>query len=170
MDQDGYGYRADDRGIERLLQDSRTLSPAGIERAAWGWDRHEDPKLMEQYHQAEKTALRAIEQADRGPQWEELRRKILDLTEGRTSLVSWKAEHGDVGHKAERAALGAALALVSQDKLDHPHFVTLVRPMAEALPWLLPEVAPEPRRPDRGPVPRGAEPRGPEPRRPERGR
>ena len=33
MDQDGYGYRADDRGIERLLQDSRTLSPAGIERA-----------------------------------------------------------------------------------------------------------------------------------------
>jgi hypothetical protein len=59
--------------------------------------------------------------------------------------VSWKAEHGELGHKAERAALGAALALLARDQLDHPHFVTLVRPMAEGLPWLLPESAPKAR-------------------------
>jgi len=75
-----------------------------------------------------------------------VRRSILDLTEGRSSLVSWKIEHGDPGHKAEQAALGAALALVGGEKLPHQEFVSLVRPMAEALPWLLPEVAPEPRR------------------------
>lgn len=146
MDQEGYGYRPDERGVDRLLQDSRTLSPAGIERAAWGWDRHEDPRAMERFRQAEKAALKAIEHADRGPAWEEARRKILDLTEGRSSLVSWKAEHGDVGHRAERAALGAALGLMARDRIDHHDFVSLVRPMAEALPWLLPEVAPEPRR------------------------
>lgn len=144
-DIEGYGYRPEDRGVERLLVDFRTLSPAGIERAAWGWDRHEDPRALEQFRAAEKAALGAVEKANLGPAWEELRRTILDLTEGRSSLVSWKAEHGDVGHKAERAALGAALALVVREQLQHHDFATLVRPMAEALPWLLPEVAPEPR-------------------------
>jgi hypothetical protein len=144
-DIEGYGYRPEDRGVERLLVDFRTLSPAGIERAAWGWDRHEDPRALEQFRGAEKVALRAVEQANLGPAWEELRRTILDLTEGRSSLVSWKAEHGEVGHKAERAAMGAGLALLARDHLQHHDFATLVRPMAEALPWLLPEVAPEPR-------------------------
>ncbi len=144
-DVEGYGYRAEERGVERLLVDLRTLSPAGIERAAWGWDRHEDPQAMERFRDSEKAALRAIERSDLGPAWEKLRQSILDLTEGRSSLVSWKAEHGEVGHKAERAALGAALALVSGDRFEHHHFATLVRPMAEALPWLLPEAAPEPR-------------------------
>ena len=32
------------------------------------------------------------------------------------------------------------------DRLNHEQYVTLVRPMAEALPWLLPEAPPEPRR------------------------
>ncbi len=144
-DLEGYGYRADDRGVERLLADFRTLSPVGIERAAWGWDRHQDPEAMQRFHGAEKVALGAIEAADLGPAWEELRRAILDLTEGRSSLVSWKVEHGAVGHKAERAALGAALALVARERLQPHDFATLVRPMAEALPWLLPEKAPEPR-------------------------
>ena len=71
---------------------------------------------------------------------------MLDLTEGRTSLVSWKSEHGDVGHKAERALLGAALAILGRDRLTHEQYTTLAWPMAEALPWLLPEAAPEPRR------------------------
>lgn len=141
-DREGYGYRPEDRGVERLLGDFRTLSPAGIERAAWGWDRHEDPQALQRFRDAEKAALRTVERADLGPAWEELRRSILDLTEGRSSLISWKAEHGEVGHKAERAALGAALALVAAGGLDHGDFVILVRPMAEALPWLLPEVPP----------------------------
>jgi hypothetical protein len=146
IDREGYGYRPDERGIDRLLDDLRTLSPAGIDRAAWGWDSHEGGHSVERFRQAEKAALRVIEQANRGQSWEQIRRSILDLTEGRSSLVSWKVEHGDPGHKAEQGALGAALALVAGEKLAHQEFVSLVRPLAEALPWLLPEAPPEPRR------------------------
>lgn len=146
MDSDGYGYRATERGVDRLIADLRTLSPAGIERAAWGWDRHEDPAAMQRFREAEKVALHALEKADQGQRWEQARRSILDLTEGRASAVSWKVEHGDKGHKAEHAALGAAMALLVQDGIDHQHFATLVRPMAEAIPWLLPEAPPEARR------------------------
>ncbi len=145
-DAEGYGYQPDEQGLDRLARDARVLSPAGIERAAWGWDRHEDPAAMQRFHDAERVALRVIEQTDRGPAWEEARRRFLDLTEGRTSLVSWKAEHGNVVHKAERALLGGALGVLTRDKLDKPTYVTLVRPMAEALPWLLPDAPPEPRR------------------------
>ena len=147
MDRDGYGYKATDNGIERLLADARTLSPSGIERAAWGWDRHEDPITLQRFRAAEKVAIHALEEADRGQRWEESRRAILELTEGRSSAVSWKVEHGDKGHKAEHAVLGAGLGLLAQDRIDHAHFSTLVRPMAEALPWLLPEAPPGPRRP-----------------------
>jgi hypothetical protein len=145
-DAEGYGYRQGEDALERLVSDARTLSPAGIERASWGWDRHEDPAAMQRFHDAERAALRILEQTDRGPAWEDARRRLLDLTEGRTSLVSWKAEHGDIGHKAERALLGGALGILTRDKLSHDQYVTLVRPMAEALPWLLPEAPPEARR------------------------
>ncbi|HEX9095330.1 MAG TPA: hypothetical protein VF990_04430 [Candidatus Dormibacteraeota bacterium] len=143
---DAEGYGAKEQGLDRLLTDARVLSPAGIERVAWGWDRHEDPRIMERFHEAERAALRALEKNNLGPQWDDARKRILDLTEGRTSLEDWKAEHGDVGHKAERALLAAALAIQAREKIDHPHYVTLVRPMSEALPWLLPELPPEPRR------------------------
>jgi len=145
-DAEGYGYRGDEQGLDRLLSDARTLSPAGIERAAWGWDRHEDPRIMERFHQAERAALHALEKNNRMQQWDDARKRILDLTEARTSLEDWKAEHGDVGHKGERALLAAALAILARDKIDHSQYVTLVRPMSEALPWLLPELVPEPRR------------------------
>jgi hypothetical protein len=146
VDPEGYGYKCGEEGIDRLLTDARVLSPAGIERAAWGWDRHEDPAAMQRFRDAERLALRALEESDRGPIWEEARRRILDLTEGRASLVSWKTEHGEIGHKAERAMLGAALAALTRERLSHEQYVSLVRPMAEALPWLLPEAPPEPRR------------------------
>ena len=143
---DAEGYGAKDQGLDRLIADARVLSPAGIERVAWGWDRHEDPRIMERFHEAERAALRVLEKNNRGPQWDEARKRILDLTEGRSSLEDWKAEHGDVGHKGERAVLAAALAILARDKLDREHYATLVRPMSEALPWLLPELPPEPRR------------------------
>jgi len=143
---DAEGYGAKDQGFDRLIGDARVLSPAGIERVAWGWDRHEDPRIMERFHEAERAALRVLEKNNRGPQWDEARKRILDLTEGRSSLEDWKAEHGDVGHKGERALLAAALAILARDKLDREHYATLVRPMSEALPWLLPELPPEPRR------------------------
>ena len=145
-DAEGYGYRGDEQGLDRLLSDARTLSPAGIERAAWGWDRHEDPRIMQRFHEAERAALHALEKNNRMQQWDDARKRILDLTEGRTSLEDWKAEHGDIGHKGERALLAAALAIVAREKVDHAQYVTLVRPMSEALPWLLPELVPEPRR------------------------
>lgn len=143
---DAEGYGTNDQGLDRLIADARVLSPAGIERAAWGWDRHEDPRLMERFHQAERTALRALEKGDRGQRWDGARTRLLDLTEGRGSLEDWKAEHGEVGHKAERALLAAALAILARDLIDHDAYVTLVRPLSEALPWLLPELPPEPRR------------------------
>jgi len=143
---DAEGYGAKDQGLDRLIADARVLSPAGIERVAWGWDHHEDPRLMQRFHEAERAALRALEKGNRGQLWDDARKRILDLTEGRTSLEDWKAEHGDVGHKGERALLAAALGILARDQLDHEQYVTLVRPMSEALPWLLPEVPPEPRR------------------------
>ena len=136
MDSDGYGYTPEDHGTARLLHDMRTLSPAAIERIARGWEVRALPHL-DGYHAAETAALRAIEGAHLSTEWEALQRQILDLTEGRTSLVSWKIEHGQNGHHAESAALGAALALHAMGHLDSAHAQTLIRPMAEALPWLL---------------------------------
>ena len=37
MDRDGYGVREGQTSVDRLLEDCRTLSPAGIERVAHGW-------------------------------------------------------------------------------------------------------------------------------------
>lgn len=136
MDSDGYGYAPDDRGTGRLLDDMRTLSPSAIERIAHGWEAHALPHL-ERYHKAETKALEVIEREHRTSDWEALQRQILDLTEGRSSLVSWKVEHGAKGHHAEAAALGAALALHAEGSLDAADVTTLARPMAEALPWLL---------------------------------
>jgi hypothetical protein len=130
--------------VQRLESDLRTFSPAGIERVAWGWRRHEGH--TEAFHTAERAALHAIEQADRGPEWEHLRRTLRGLMEGTGSLLSWKAEHGHESHTAERAVYGAALALLAGDRLPHEQYVALVRPLAEALPWLLPEAPPTPRR------------------------
>jgi hypothetical protein len=138
-----YRREINDAALERLVSDLRTLSPAGIERVAWGWDRHEKHGL-EEYRAAEKAALGVIEDGRLGPDWDAFRRSLFQMTEGRRALVSWKVEHGDTGHKAERAAFGAALGLFTQGRLKHDQYTALVRPMAEALPWLLPEVPPQP--------------------------
>jgi hypothetical protein len=136
-DSDGYGYDSGDRGVKRLLEDMRTLSPAGIARIAAGWDAHVGGggASHDRFHQAERVALRAVEAADMGTAWEDLRRQILELTEGRGAMNDWKAEHGDVGHKAEAATLAAALALTAPE-LPNGEYGELVAAMAEALPWL----------------------------------
>ena len=139
------GAHPDKAALDRLVSDLRVLDADGIERAAWAWDRHEGRGLAE-YHAAERAALAAIEAADVGSLWEDLRRTLFGLTESQGALVHWKAKHGDLGHKAERAAFGAALGLFARDGLPHPQFVALVRPMAEVLPWLLPETPPLPLR------------------------
>jgi len=129
---------------ERFLTELGTFSAAGVERAAWGWDQHGAGKL-DSFHEAERAAVRAIEKADRGPAWEEFRRSIFDMTEGRKALVAWQYEHGETGHKAERAAYGAALALFARGHISGDQFGILARAMDEALPWLLPKEPPHER-------------------------
>lgn len=138
VDAEGYGFPQDDRTLARLMDDVRVMGPAGVERAAGGWDRYARLNL-DGFHAAEREATHAIERNDRGAAWDAFRSSLFGLTESGEALVSWKAEHGETGHKAEDAAFAAALALVAGETIDKSHYATLVRPMAEALPWLLPE-------------------------------
>lgn len=142
VDAEGYGFPDHQRTLNRLMDDIRVLSPAGVERAAQGWDRHARLGGMQAMEDAEKAAVHAIEQADRGPAWDEVRRSLFGLTESGAALVSWKAEHGDIGHKAENAAFMAALGLVAGNLISKEQQRTLLRPLSEALPWLLPDEQP----------------------------
>ncbi len=139
LDAEGYGFPEHQKTLSRLIDDIRVLSPAGVERAAQGWDRHARLQGLDQMHKAEKAALHAIEQSGRGDAWDEARRNLFGLTESGNSLVSWKAEHGETGHKAEGAAFMAALGLVAGSLIGKEQQATLLRPMGEALPWLVPE-------------------------------
>jgi hypothetical protein len=142
LDADGYGFPEHQRTLARLMEDVRVLSPAGVERVALGWDRHVGKHGLQALHDAEKAAMHAVEKADRGPAWDEVRRSLFGLTESGDALVSWKAEHGDIGHKAEDAAFAAALGLVASNLISKQQAATLMRPLAEALPWLLPDEPP----------------------------
>jgi hypothetical protein len=135
MDNEGYGLRPGQTPIERLLEDSRTLSPAGVERVASGWAKF-GSGASERYRLAERAALHELESSNRGQMWDDLRNQILGLTERGNALVAWRAEHGEVGHRAEDALLGAALALLAGDRFSPEDRQTLTRPLAEALPWL----------------------------------
>jgi hypothetical protein len=141
VDAEGYGFPEHQRTLARLMEDVRVLSPAGVERVARGWDEHVGAKGHHEFQEAEKAAIHAIEQADRGAAWDLVRSSLFGLTESGDALISWKAEHGDIGHKAERAAFAAALGLVASNLISKEQAATLLRPMAEALPWLLPEEA-----------------------------
>ncbi len=136
--------------LERLDSDLRVLSPVGIERAAWGWDRHEN-QPPDEFLTAERTAVHAVETAGEAEAWEAWRRRLFEEVEQggprRPALVAWRAEHqthSEHVHKAERAAFGAALGLFAQSHISHATYVKLVSAMAEALPWLLPERPPAP--------------------------
>ena len=135
-DRDGYGPRPGQSDIDRLLEDARTLSPLGVERAAQGWAAHAGSGTHPAWHEAERAALHVLETTLRAPAWDELRNRILGLTEQRGALIAWRLEHGETGHHAEDALLGAALALNARPELDAAHARVLLMPMAEALPWL----------------------------------
>jgi hypothetical protein len=141
-DRDGYGPRSGQSDVDRLLEDARTLSPLGIERAAQGWTKHAGDGNHPAWHEAERAALHVIETTLRAMPWDALRNRILGLTEKPgSSLVAWRQEHGEVGHHAEDALLGAALALLARPELDAAHSRVLLAPMGEALPWLTGGVA-----------------------------
>lgn len=139
IDAEGYGFPEHQRTLQRLIEDIRILGPAGVERAAQGWDRHARLHGLDEIHKAEKAAVHAIEQEGRGEAWDEVRRNLFGLTESGGALISWKAEHGETGHKAEDAAFMAALGLVAGNLIAKQQQAILMRPMSEALPWLLPE-------------------------------
>ena len=67
IDADGYGFPEHQPTLARLMEDIRVLSPAGVERVARGWDLHVSTKGLKEFEEAERAALHAIEQADRGP-------------------------------------------------------------------------------------------------------
>jgi hypothetical protein len=136
VDAEGYGFPEHQQTLARLMDDIRVLSPAGVERVAHGWDEHVGTKGLQAFHDAEKAATHAIEQADRGPAWDVVRSSLFGLTESGNALVSWKAEHGEIGHKAERAAFAAALGLVAANLISTEQAAILKTPLAEALPWL----------------------------------
>jgi hypothetical protein len=136
VDAEGYGFPEHQRTLARLMEDVRVLSPVGVERVARGWDEHAGANGLQAFQDAEKAAIHAIEQSGRGPAWDLVRSSLFGLTESGGALVSWKAEHGEIGHKAERAAFGAALALVAGGLISKEQRATLMRPLAEALPWL----------------------------------
>jgi hypothetical protein len=147
---DGYGQRPNQSDIDRLLEDCRTLSASGIERIAQSWMENEAAGSAEhtdnihelpssehaQWVAAEREALHVLEQTNRAAEWDALRNRILDLTERHDAMVSWREEHGAVGHRAEDALLGAALALCVGNELDSNYLQALVTPMSAALPWL----------------------------------
>ena len=141
LDAEGYGFPEHERTLARLMADIRVMGPAGVERAAQGWDRHVGAHGLTGFHAAEKAATHAIEQNDRGAAWDAFRSSLFGLTESGEALVSWKVEHGEIGHKAESGAFAAALALVAGDLIGKEQFAALVTPMGEALPWLLPDPA-----------------------------
>jgi hypothetical protein len=143
VDAEGYGFPEHQRTIARLMEDIRILSPSGVERVAAGWDEHVGDKGLPAFREAEKVALHGIEKSDRGPAWDEVRRTLFGLTESGGALISWRAEHGELGHKAENAAFAAALALLADGLISKEHQETLLRPLAAALPWLLPDEEPE---------------------------
>ncbi len=136
VDKEGYGARPEQSALDRLLEDCRTLSVAGIERIADAWDKR---GAEAEYLAAERAALHVVESHSRGELWDATRNRLLGLTERGIPLVSWQAEHGVVGHKAEDALMGCALALIAQPELSRHHSQILLHPMAQALPWLLPD-------------------------------
>lgn len=136
-DADGYGPNPNEDAVSRLLDDSRTLGPSGIERVAEAWERTAglDP---EHWKLAEKAALEALQATNRSGHWDELQNRFHSETEGPHAMVAWQAEHGPAGDHAERALLGATLALLVRDNIGAEEFRTLAGPMSAALPWLLP--------------------------------
>src|SRR5438067_11993578 len=78
--------------LERLNSDLRVLSPLGIERAAWGWDRHA-PDSSDAFRAAERAAIHAIENSAEAEHWHESRRRPVHEVEGQLAFMAWRRAH-----------------------------------------------------------------------------
>ncbi|MBO0704034.1 MAG: hypothetical protein J2P39_01820 [Candidatus Dormibacteraeota bacterium] len=138
-------YGPNSTQVERLLSDARVLGPSGIERIAWA-RRH----LILPAGQAEAAEVEArgvVSAAGLERAWEAAESDLRGMVEGHYAQQSWQAEDPVVDRTAEDAALNAILALVVKEELGRDEYRALVKPMADALPWLLPEETPGQYRP-----------------------
>jgi len=142
---DGSGggrYGPNTEALERLLSDARVLGPSGIERIAWGWSRHAAGGL-EECVSAENAARRLIQETGRQEAWQAAEADLKELVEGHFAQSAWRSEPASVDRTAEHAAIDAAMALVVRGELGEHEYHTLAKVMSEALPWLLPNEAPD---------------------------
>ncbi|MGI8609101.1 MAG: hypothetical protein ACR2MY_07735 [Candidatus Dormibacteria bacterium] len=131
-----YGFGPNEGGSDKLFNDLRDLSAEAIGLAASGHEKYMSGDGALAFHDAERRALAALELSDRAASWEDLRRSIHDLIEGEGAPEAWKAQAIETRHRAEMAALGAALAVSAEELIDREQFIFLARPLADALPWL----------------------------------
>lgn len=124
--------------VERLLSDARVLGPSGIERIAWGVKTHSHG-----VDEAAAAAEETLQTSHTENVWREAETAVRSLTEGSHAQASWKAEDPTTDRTAEDALLHATLALVLGERLPDEHRRALLKPAAEALPWLLPDEAPD---------------------------
>jgi len=138
----GGRYGPNTEAIERLLSDARVLGPSGIERIAWGWSRYAAGGL-EECTSAENAARRVIDETGRQEAWRAAETDLKELVEGQYAQSAWRSEPASVDRTAEHAAIDAVMALVVQGELDAHDYHTLAKVMSEALPWLVPNEAPD---------------------------
>ena len=124
--------------VQRLLSDARVLGPSGIERIAWGLKTH-----GEGIDEAAAEAERVVIESGLESEWRETEAALRALTEGSHAQEAWRAEDPETDRTAEMALLNAGLALVAGDRLPEPLRRRLLKPAAEALPWLLPDEPPD---------------------------
>lgn len=124
--------------LERLLADARVLGPSGIERIAWSWKLHHQG-----VDEALAVAQQAVRESGRQQAWAEAESAVRALTEGSHAQQAWKAEDPETDRTAEDALLHAALAIVIGEHISVDQRRALLKPAAEALPWLLPDEPPD---------------------------
>ena len=134
----GQIYGPNSELVERLLSDCRVLGPSGVERIAWGTQKAHISEA-----EPEHVALEAIRSNGLERAWQAAEAAVRHITEGSTSAPAWKAEQEGTRRTAEDAALHAAMAVIARNRLDHEIYRALVKPMSEALPWLLPDEMPD---------------------------
>jgi hypothetical protein len=111
--------------VKRLLEDLRLLGPSGIERIAEAW----------RNVAAEEDAIRtaAERRAEDDPEWREAEAEIFAIARGE----AWLSPSQTDRESAIAAAQDALLAVLERKTLSQQQYRTLVRPAADALPWLL---------------------------------
>ena len=111
--------------VKRLLEDLRLLGPTGIERIAGAW------RNVAAAEDAIRTA--AERRAEDDPEWRAAEAEIFAIARGEAWLSLPQTDRDS----AVAGAQDALLAVLERKTLTREQYRTLVRPTADALPWLL---------------------------------